>query len=179
MGVVERMTEEWRPIVGYEGLYEVSNLGRVRRASWKIVHGTDFKGYRRINLTKDGKQKTFLIHRLVAEAFIPNEHEYRVINHKDECPSNNCIDNLEWCTQKHNMNWGTVRERERMNNPLRKCVMSIDMKTGEKEYFSSISEAYDSVRSGKRSGSISEALSGKRKSAYGRFWFYVDSEEKV
>lgn len=170
--------EEWKPIAGYEGLYEVSNLGRVRRSTWKLVRGKSQNGYIRINLYKNGEQKAFLVHRLVAAAFAPNEKGYKIINHMDECPSNNRADNLEWCTQKHNMNWGTVKDRERMNNPLRKRVMSIDIKTGTHEYFNSISEAYDSVvQPGKRTGSISEALSGKRKSAYGRYWFYLGSEE--
>ncbi len=170
--------EEWRPVVGYEGLYEVSNYGRVRRKTWKLLHGTDFKGYRRIKLQKDGETKSFLVHRLVAEAFIPNKNGCKIINHLDENPSNNCSNNLEWCTQKHNMNWGTLKEREKQNSPLRKRVMSIDRKTGEKEYFNSISEAYGAVAPNKkRGGSISEAVNGIRKSAYGRYWFYLGSEE--
>lgn len=168
--------EVWKPIKGYEGLYEVSNLGRVRKRVWKEVKGTDFNnGYRRVNLNKDGKQKSMLVHRLVAEAFIPNPEGYPIINHIDECPSNNHVDNLEWCDQKHNMNCGTVSHKKAESAPNKSAVMAIDKETGERTYYKSIAEAYKSV-TGKNahSGSISEVASGKRKSAYGKYWFYVE-----
>jgi hypothetical protein len=171
--------EVWKPIPGYEGLYEISNLGRIRRLTWKFVRGSDFGGYRRVNLIKNGEQKSFLVHRLVAEAFIPNENEYPFINHMDENPSNNSADNLEWCTPAHNVNWGTGNERRREHSPNRTAVISVDMKTGATERFKSIGEAFAKiVPNGKRTGSISEALNGKRKSAYGRYWFFDYSNQE-
>lgn len=170
--------EVWKPIKGYGGLYEVSNLGRVRKRVWKEVKGTDFcNGYRRVNLNKDGEQKSMLVHRLVAEAFIPNPEGYPIINHIDECPSNNHADNLEWCDQKHNMNCGTVRQKKSESAPNKSAVMAIDKKTGERTYYKSIAEAGKAL-TGKSVGgsSISEVASGKRKSAYGKYWFYVTED---
>lgn len=167
--------EVWKPIKGYEGLYEVSNLGRVRKIIYKEMKGEDHLGYRRLNLTKDGVTKPYLVHRLVAEAFIPNPENYPIINHIDECPSNNHVDNLEWCDQKHNMNCGTVRQRISENSRNKQPVIAVDKKTYERTYYPSISVAGQAV-AGKQIGgsSISEALSGKRKSAYGKYWFYAE-----
>ena len=125
---MEQQIEEWREIKGYEGLYEVSNLGRVRRldgivntdiknVSKRFLKGrilkpsTNSNGYYRVILSKDSKTKMHFIHRLVAVAFLPNPDNLPCVNHKDENPKNNSVWNLEWCTQKYNMNYGTVRER--------------------------------------------------------------------
>ena len=107
--------EEWRPVVGYEGLYEVSNTGFVRRVSDLMVFKlSDLKGYCIVRLRKDGKGKSYLVHRLVAQAFIPNPLNLPQVNHIDENKKNNNIDNLEWCTAKYNANYGTrnIRVRE-------------------------------------------------------------------
>lgn len=115
--------EKWKPIKGYEGLYSVSNCGRVkslertasgtnRRQSEKIL--TPIKGnrgYSSVSLCKGGKQRRFLIHRLVAYAFIPNPSQFPCVNHKDEDIGNNRADNLEWCTREYNYYYGTARER--------------------------------------------------------------------
>ena len=100
--------EEWKDVVGFEGLYKVSNLGRIRsigyggrRGNIMAVH-PDKGGYLKIRLTKDKKDYSFLVHRLVAMAFIPNLYNYETINHKDFNTQNNCVENLEWCTQKYN-----------------------------------------------------------------------------
>ena len=173
--------EIWKPISGYEGLYEVSNYGRIRRLTWKILNGTKHVGeYRRITLTKDKETKSFLVHRLVADAFISNPENLPIINHKDEHPENNCVENLEWCTQKHNMNWGTIHQRLSDNSQNKHAVISIDINTLEKKYYPSISCAFRDV-TGKQghSGSISEAASGKRKSAYGKFWMYASEVDSM
>ena len=104
--------EEWKDIIGYEGLYQVSNLGRVRRSGKILKGGYNNKGYHTINLCKKGISKSFFVHRLVAIAFIPNPNNLPIVNHKDENPKNNCIENLEWCTYKYNANYGTARERQ-------------------------------------------------------------------
>lgn len=169
--------EVWKPVVGYEGLYEVSSMGRVRRKQWLLMHPKEEKcGYRRVLLTKDGEQKPFLVHRLVAEAFIPNPNNYPIINHMDECPSNNRVGNLEWCTYKHNANWGTNPQRHSENSHNKRGVVAIDIATGERTYYGSIRAASIAMTRGASGGSsISEAASGKRKSAYGKCWYYCVS----
>ena len=127
--------EYWRPVVGYEGLYEVSNFGRVRsldrwvkgrNGSVRLCKGRILKpfttknGYLKVSLCKNGKVKTFKVHRLVVEAFleIPEELKhlkgtrYLQVNHKDENKQNNNVENLEFCDAKYNTNYGTRNERD-------------------------------------------------------------------
>lgn len=116
------MEEIWKDIKNFEGYYQVSNLGRVRSLDRIIVYNNGRKhihkgkilnlkpkktGYIDVYLQKQFDSKNFLLHRLVAEAFIPNPNNYPIINHKDENPSNNCVDNLEWCTYEYNNNYGS------------------------------------------------------------------------
>lgn len=119
------MTDEvWADIPNYEGLYQVSNIGRVkslpRGKQWpyrqthnniRVPHLKN--GYLAVNLSKNNKVKWISIHRLVAIAFIPNPQNFPCVNHKDENKLNNNVDNLEWCTYKYNVNYGTGRERQR------------------------------------------------------------------
>lgn len=128
--------EEWRDIIGYDGLYQVSNLGRIKRLSRTIVSnnrsqfsvkekilklGTHKRGYKTIMLHKNKKHKLWLVHRLVALNFIPNPNNLPQINHKDEDKTNNCVENLEWCTNEYNAHYGTriyrcncLRNKKRM-----------------------------------------------------------------
>ena len=108
------MTEIWKNIEGYEGKYQVSNLGRVKSiiGQEKVLHPKKHRnGHLQIGLHKDKKRKTMYIHRLVAQAFIPNPDNLPCVNHKDENPNNNNVDNLEWCTQKYNCNYCTRVDR--------------------------------------------------------------------
>lgn len=107
------MKEIFKPIKGLEGLYSISNLGRVRNEKFNRILNPSLKnnGYYYHNLSVNGKKKNFYIHRLIAEAFIPNPYDYPVINHKDENKTNNSIDNLEWCTIEYNLNYGTRNYR--------------------------------------------------------------------
>lgn len=108
------MTEEiWKDIAGYEGLYKVSNLGRVKSLNYRKtgkekerIPNKNNSGYLYVGLHKDGKMNNFLIHRLVAEAFIENVNDLPQVNHKDENKLNNCVENLEWCSAKYNSNYG-------------------------------------------------------------------------
>lgn len=111
---MSRLVEEWRPVVGYENLYEVSDWGNVRslnyRCSKKIKTLKPFyfsNGYCGIKLHKENKVKNYLIHRLVAETFIPNPNNEPCVNHIDENITNNVKWNLEWCSQKYNCNYGS------------------------------------------------------------------------
>lgn len=99
--------EMFVPIVGYEGIYEISNLGRIKslqKSNEKILNPTklDKSKYLKITLWKCGVQKSYDIHRLVAIAFVENENNLPEVNHKDTIKHNNCSSNLEWCTRKQN-----------------------------------------------------------------------------
>jgi hypothetical protein len=100
--------EEWRDIEGYEGLYQVSNMGRVKslHRSGRILRPMhrNCDKYLRISLHKNGKVKYEYLHRLVAKAFIPNPYNFPETNHIDTDPRNCKAYNLEWCTKKHNLN---------------------------------------------------------------------------
>lgn len=119
-------TEIWKDIEGYEGLYQVSNMGNIKRVEhedYRCRQGyrvfkerilkpyISTKGYKRVNLSKNNKKKEVPVHRLVAMAFIENPNNYPQINHKDENKFNNNVDNLEWCTCKYNNNYGTKSQR--------------------------------------------------------------------
>ena len=161
--------EEWKDIAGYEGKYQVSNLGRVK-SFYKNKYGkirklkTDKYGYKRINLSKDGKGKTYLVHRLVAEVFIPNPNNYPEVNHIDEDKTNNCIDNLEWCDSKYNNNYGTKSEK------ARKQMKGKEYPKSKKVKCITTGEIFESTRDIERKyniphSSISNCCKGKRKSA--------------
>ena len=120
------MEEIWKDIKGYEGLYKVSNLGRVKsvhfnhskKVTEKILKPIkDRDGYVDAFLYKNGKVKHFKMHRLVAQAFIPNPNNLPQINHIDENVNNNRVDNLEWCTVGYNINYG--KRNEKVSNALK------------------------------------------------------------
>lgn len=110
--------EIWKSITDYEGLYEVSNLGRVKslgnnksRKEKILKPAKDRKGYLYVILCRNGKVKNFKVHRLVAEAFLPNPEGFPEVNHKDEDKTNNQVENLEFCDCKYNINYGSHNER--------------------------------------------------------------------
>lgn len=108
------MEEIWKDIKGYEGLYQASNLGRIKSIPRKGTSKNEKilklqnkqDGYARILLYKNNVCKNKLVHRLIAETFIPNPNNYKEINHKDENKKNNNINNLEWCTRSYNIKYG-------------------------------------------------------------------------
>lgn len=107
-------TEIWKSIVGFEGLYEVSSLGRVKSLKFgkeKILKPNKVKGYLRVELLKNGQRKLIYVHRLVATAFLPNPEGLPEINHKDEVKTNNIVDNIEWASRWYNINYGSRTER--------------------------------------------------------------------
>ena len=111
--------ERWRPIRGFPG-YEVSDHGRVKSLARDYHYGShedmilyqgDWRGYKCVTLFRSGKRHHKLVHRLVADAFIPNPDKLPIINHKDETPANNRADNLEWCTYRYNIHYGGCRDK--------------------------------------------------------------------
>ena len=134
------MEEIWKPIAGYEGCYEVSNLGRVRSLprlvknngvfvrGGRLLKQTGIKkgSYLRVVLRdSSGDYKLLLVHRLVADAFVPNPQNLPCVNHKDEDKFNNCFTNLEWCDYTYNNTYGTRLERSR--NKLKKPIGKYDL----------------------------------------------------
>jgi WD40 repeat protein len=143
------MKEEWKDIEGYEGLYMVSNFGRVvsiQGCNPRIMKlGTTHKGYQCVGLQKEKQHKTCVVHRLVAQAFIPNPDNLPQVNHKDECKTNNRVDNLEWCTDKYNHNYGTYIERQRNFHPRNTPVLMFDLNGNFEKSIDNCSKSYDGV----------------------------------
>ena len=169
---MENINEKWKPVVGYEGLYEVSNLGRVKSIKFnkeKILSlQKDKYGYLRSGFRKMGKFKNYFVHRLVAEAFIPNPNNYPIVNHKDENPSNNCAENLEWCTVKYNTNYGSAifKRKEKLKKTIVQYTLT---NTPIKEWRS----AKDiEMELGLSHQLIGRCCLNKCKSAYGYIWKY-------
>ena len=168
---------EWKPIKGYEGLYEISDTGLVkslpRHGTWstkpRIMCGSiDNHGYAQVVLTKKGKGVTKKIHKLVANAFLPNPEGLREINHIDEIKTNNNVDNLEWCDRKYNVNYGSRTEK------TRKAVIQLTMNEDVIAEYEGLRIA--SAQFGKNAKSrISDVCLGKRKSAYGYKWKYKEA----
>lgn len=175
---MNNISEIWADIVGYEGYYSISNLGRVashHRNKCKILrHRANPKGYSLVNLSKNGVIKTFKVHRLVAEHFLPNPCGLTEINHKDEDKANNRIDNLEWSTRSYNVNYGTRIAKQRL--AVIKPVIQYD-KSGK------IIASYDSITDASRTVGISVqhiAACCKRKYPYagGFIWRYATGGAK-
>ena len=175
--------EKWMPIKGFEGVYEVSSLGNVRsldrerknhsggtaKIKGKTLkpHKNSNNNYLLVNLRHDGIENKCLVHRLVAEAFIPNPNGLPQVNHKDENVRNNRTDNLEWCDQYYNNHYGTARER--IEAKRRIPVMQYIGDTLIAEYPS----AREAARVlGKSEAAISRCCNGIYKTAYGFRWRY-------
>lgn len=184
--------EIWKDIKNYEGYYQVSNFGNVRSVERIVDYSDGIKrlrkgsilkaeknrnGYLRITLSKSSKVKKVMIHRLVAQAFIPNPDNLPEINHKDENKTNNFVfvnkdgsvdlnkSNLEWCTRLYNMRYGTRLKK------LSKTVIQLDLETKQ------IIAEYPSAKEAGRQlnisqGNISSCCRGKLKTAYGYKWEY-------
>jgi hypothetical protein len=164
------MDEQWKPINGYEGIYEISNKGNIKRLFKKYPNGKlikpqiDRDGYKRVCLCKNNHKKTFILHRLVAEDFIPNTSNLPVINHKDENKENNAVENLEWCSVAYNTAYGNGIEKRASKRriPIRA------IKGDSVLYFDSIREASETlnVSHGDISGCLAKAYGRKTLKGY-------------
>lgn len=164
--------EQWKPIKDYENLYEVSNLGRVKslhKGTERILNAGKCSGYFFVNLYKDGKKKTHLVHRLVAQSFLDNPHSLPCINHKDENPLNNRVENLEWCDVKYNNNYGTRIKR------ISKAVLQFTLDGQLVKEWKSTQEA---ERNGFDSGNICRCCNNKNKFKTHRGYKWVYKKEQ-
>lgn len=177
--------EEWKDVIGYEGLYQVSNYGRVKHLAQvhknrfgectKQEHIVGYKssnGYMYVVLHKNNKPHTVTIHSLVAKAFIPNPNGYACINHKDETHDNNNVDNLEWCDKEYNNNYGTLAERKRV-------IMRNHPKTSKPVWCMENNITYASAREAARNlgvcpSNIINCCNGKQHTCKGLHFMYAD-----
>lgn len=176
--------EEWRPVKGYDGIYEVSNFGRVRSLDRCVVCSngvrnisgqiikpyTDTYGYKVVKLRNGKTRKMFFVHRLVATSFICNPNNLPVVNHKDENKENNHSDNLEWCTEKYNTNYGSGKFRKA--NTWKKRIEQLTLDGKHVAFYDSAADL-ERLTGGKYNRkNISMAARGANKTAYGYKWIY-------
>lgn len=162
------MEEIWRDIDGYEGLYKVSNLGNIKSLNYRrtgkeeILKAEINNGYLYVILYKERKIKLYLVHRLVAIAFIPNPYNLPEINHKDEDRTNNIVSNLEWCNRQYNNIYG-----KRLQS-ISKKVLCVETN----KIYNSMKEAERDL--GCDHSHISAVCRGKRKTCGGYHWKYIN-----
>ena len=175
------MTEEvWRDVKGYEGLYQVSNMGRVKSLGRKDRFGRVIKerilepavthnGYMRVGLHVDGKRKMLRVHRLVCEAFHENPDNKSEVNHVNEDKTDNRACNLEWSTRTENCNHGS--RNERVAKALSKPIGQFSLDGKLIKVWQSACEARR--QTGFDQGYVGAVARGKFKQAYGYIWKYI------
>lgn len=168
--------EEKGHLYNYEGIYQVSNYGRVRTLTHRTRNNhlikekfkslrSDKNGYKITTLTVNGNAKDFKVHRLVAYMFLKNDNNYPIVNHKDENPTNNHVDNLEWCTYKDNINYGS-------------CVLKMSKRVNQYDKNNNFVKTWKSISEAGRDlkidiSSITKCCRGKKKSIGGYKWRYL------
>lgn len=184
------MVEIWKDVVGYEGLYQVSDQGNVRSLNWKnqgFTHNLYLKhhprGYRQVELYKDGTSRMLTVHRLVAQAFIPNPDGLTVVNHKDEDKSNNAVTNLEWCTSQRNFwhSWDMHHSSRPLKKPKTRSNSGYARhpeKVLQMDLAGNIIRVWDSAAAAAKersynNWSILQCCKGKRTTAYGFKWCFA------
>lgn len=173
-------SEIWKDIEGYEGLYQISNFGRVKSLKWnhsniiKTLKLSNNGGYIRTSLFKNKAEKRFYVHVLVAQAFIPNPNKYPEVNHIDENKSNNHVDNLEWCNKSYNANYGNRNKLISIHSAMLRPVLQFDLKGNFIKEYPSIAEAVEELKI--RSSGISNCCAGRYSKSGGYKWRY--KEEK-
>ena len=168
------MTEIWKDIKGYEGMYQVSNVGNVRSLNYRGA-GTIQNLVPKVNncgrLWVELKGKPLLIHRLVAHAFIPNTHNYPEINHKDENPKNNVVTNLEWCTGEYNRRMYSAKHSCGRPKIRQREIDQLDISGNLVRRWKDSRSIANST--GMSQWSITQCCDGKRRTAYGFRWQYA------
>ena len=180
---MENINEIWRPIKGYEGLYQVSNLGRVKSLNYNHTGNEGILsprknscGYYNVILHKNKDKKSFRVHRLVAQAFIPNPNNLPEVNHKSEEKWLNTVENLEWCDKSYNVNYGTHNERmlktrnKRGGKTAERLIAQITLDGKIIKIWPSIMEA---ERNGFHRGCICLCCQGKQNKHQGFKWQYA------
>jgi hypothetical protein len=184
------MNEIWKDIKGYEGMYQISNIGRVKslkritrfknRDSVRIEEekilklAKHHKGYLKAQLRKNDKLKRYFIHRLVAEAFIPNPHNKETVNHKDGDKSNNTVENLEWMTNQENMKHAYdtgIRNNDKVSVAKYKPVAQFTKDGTLISTFVSVKEAVEKTGIGQ--SNISACCLGRYKTTHGYVFKYI------
>lgn len=166
------MEEVWKDIEDYEGLYQVSSFGRVKRIkSDRVLTGCkNTGGYIQVHLSKNNVVSNKLIHRLVAGAFIPKSENKPQVNHIDEDKTNNRVDNLEWSTAKDNLNHGTRNERSSKTKSI--PIIAINLKSGDVEEFYGTNECARQLRL--NHSHITSVLKGRYKQTGGYTFKYKE-----
>lgn len=176
--------EVFKDIKGYEGLYQISNYGRVKSLNYNntgkeriLIPGKGRSGYLQVKLCKKGKQKNHLVHRLVAQAFMPNPDNLPEVNHINEVKTDNRVENLEFCDRKYNTNYGTGIQRKaekQINGKLSKTVYQYSLNGVLVAEYPSTNEVERQL--GYSHGNISKCCNGEYKQVYGYIWKYKAPE---
>lgn len=172
--------EIFKDIKGYEGLYQIGSNGTVKSLNYHrtgiervLKYGKHYKGYLNVALCKEGKMKTFKVHRLVAEAFIPNPDNLPQVNHKNEVKTDNRVENLEWCSASYNMNYNDGQKRRGVKKINGNRSKKVYQYTLDGDYIATYPSVNEIERQwGYRIGNIWSCCTGRYKSAYGYKWSY-------
>ena len=195
--------EIWKDIVGFEGMYQISNMGRVKsveRTAWSGLNGGCYRtvperilkamknsnGYLYVQLCKDGINKNYTVHQLVGNAFLSNPQDYKELNHRDEDKTNNCVNNLEWCSRSYNLTYNgrakkageKLRGRKQSEEHIKKrskSILGIDKVTGLIVEFPSAKEAEREM--GIAQSNITKCCKGKLNSCGGFYWMYKNNND--
>lgn len=178
--------EIWKDVKGFNGKYQVSSYGRVKSIGhtdslgryWKsvVLRPAKYRGeYLHVHLTSShSKQVSISVHQLVARAFIPNPNNYPQVNHKDEDPTNNHVDNLEWCTAQYNVNYG--HHNYNTSKTLTRDICALDINTGDVIFM------FDCARDHRNLGFahsyIQQCAKHNIKQAYGFHWEFTENVPK-
>jgi hypothetical protein len=180
------MQEEWRDIIGYEGYYQVSNFGNIKSLERIVKHSIgelatrkpmkkkfkrDRGGYDRVGLYKNGKEISFSVHRIVAQAFIPNFKNKPEVNHINEIKTDNRVENLEWCTRVENVNHGTKIKRFIASKSI--PVIGVNIYSGIAIYYKSIK---DTNKDSFINQNVWACCNGRKKTHKNYFWIYDKKE---
>jgi hypothetical protein len=163
------MIEIWRDIKGYEGLYQISNLGRVKSLYFKkeliLKPSINSKGYCSIVLYNNSK-RTVTVHSLVAKTFLDNPNNLPMVNHKDEIKTNNKVDNLEWCDVRYNNNYGNRNIKIRDSHS--KAIVGININNNLIEYI--FSSSVEANKNGFSGSCIRKCCRNERQTHKGYYW---------